>query len=292
MKNEIGENEYFVSVDKMGTIIFWDAKTHQFFDSIEIGNEIQNIEFHPSKTKLVVSVIQENLGLEIQSLTLSTHGIIFNETIIAYERNFSIKIVYHPTFPYILLIRYKLNQIYSIYLWNYEYSESGNNFQYSLFERVELPFLLNFGFEILDQFIYIYYLPFRILENGDFECLGKGISQYYIIRMGLTNNKFYMKENELLYCGARKTIYDYIRVKNKIIYLVDGCKIIEQNGASTRIIYQCNDDLISKITLKNNFIIFLEKNTFKKIDLENLEKIYVEEIVECSQVPNDFYILN
>ena len=116
----VENKKYFVSVDKMGTIIFWDAKTHQFFDSIEIGNEIQNIEFHPSKTKLVVSVIQENLGLEIQSLTLSTHGIIFNETIIAYERNFSIKIVYHPTFPYILLIRYKLNQIYSIYLWNYD----------------------------------------------------------------------------------------------------------------------------------------------------------------------------
>jgi WD40 repeat protein len=99
MKSESGENEYFISVDKKGTIIFWDTKTYKFIDSIEIGNEIQNIEFHPSKTKLVVSLIKENLGLEIQSLTLTTHGIIFNETIIGYEPEFLIEIVYHPTLP-------------------------------------------------------------------------------------------------------------------------------------------------------------------------------------------------
>lgn len=44
--SNLGENGYFVSVDKRGKIIFWDAKTHKYMGSIEIDSEIQNIEFH------------------------------------------------------------------------------------------------------------------------------------------------------------------------------------------------------------------------------------------------------
>jgi hypothetical protein len=290
--HNLGENGYFVSVDKRGKIIFWDAKTHKYMDCIEIDSEIQNIEFHPSESKMAVSVIRENLGLEIQSLILTNNGIIFNETIIGYEPEFLIEIVYHPILPYMLLIRYKNNQIYSIYLWKYEESESINNFQYSAFERVEMPFIVNFGIEQLDHFIYIYYLPFRILDNGDFEFLGKGVSYYYIIKMGLANNQFYMKENELLlYSGGGRLVLDYIRIQHKIIYLVDGYKIIQQDGANVRIIYQNRGALISQLTLRKNFIIFLEDRVFKKIDIETLELVKVGEIVNCCKVPSDFYVL-
>jgi hypothetical protein len=290
MKSESGENEYFVSVDKNGTIIFWDTKTYKFIDSIEIGDEIQNIEFHPSKTKLVVSLIKENLGLEIQSLTLTTHGIIFNETIIGYEPEFLIEIVYHPTLPYMFFIRYKNYKIYSIYLWKYEESDNINDFQYSAFERVELPFIVNFGIENMESFIYIYYLPFRVLDNGDFECLGKGVSYYYIIKMGIINNKFYHKEIERILYNSR-FIIDYIRVKNKIIYLVDGYKIIEQYGANMRIIYQNKGEPISKLTLRKNYIIFLEDCVFKKISIDNFELVEAEEIIDCHRIPSDFFIL-
>ena len=288
----LGENGYFVSVDKRGKIIFWDAKTHKYMDSIEIDSEIQNIEFHPSESKMAVSVIRENLGLEIQSLIFTNNGIIFNETVIGYESDFLIKIVYHPTLPHIFLIRYKNNQIYSIYLWKYEESESINDFQYSAFERVELPFIMNFGIEQLDSFIYIYYLPFRVLDNGDFECLGKGVSYYYIIKLGLANNHFYMKENELLlYSGGGRPVLDYIRIYHRIIYLMDGCKIIEQDGTNVCIIYQNRGALISQLTLRKNFIIFLENSAFKKIEIETLELVRVEEIVDCCKVPSDFCVL-
>ena len=290
--SNLGENGYFVSVDKRGKIIFWDAKTHKYMDSIEIDSEIQNIEFHPNESKMAVSVIRENLGLEIQSLIFANNGIIFNETIIGYESEFLIKIVYHPTLPHIFLIRYKNYQIYSIYLWKYEESESINDFQYSAFERVELPFIMNFGIEQLESFIYIYYLPFRILDNGDFECLGKGVSYYYIIKLGLANNHFYMKENELLlYSGGGRPVLDYIRIQHRIIYLVDECKIIQQDGTNVRIIYQNQGALISQLTLRKNFIIFLEDRVFKKIDIETLELVRVEEIVDCCKVPSDFCIL-
>ena len=290
--HNLGEMGYFISVDKKGKIIFWDTKTHKYMDSIEIDSEIQNIEFHPNESKMVVSVIRENLGLEIQSLILTNNGIIFNETIIGYEPEFLIEIVYHPTLPYMLLIRYKKYKIYSIYLWKYEESESRNDFHYSTFERVELPFIVNFGVDSLDNFIYLYYLFFRILDNGDFECLGKGMSYYYIIKMGLANNQFYMKENELLLysCGERP-ILDYIRIQHKIIYLVDGCKIIQQDGANVRIIYQNKGAPISQLTLRKNFIIFLEDCKFKKIDIESLESVKVEEIVNCCKVPSDFCVL-
>lgn len=290
--SNLGENGYFVSVDKRGKIIFWDAKTHKYMDSIEIDSEIQNIEFHPSESKMAVSVIRENLGLEIQSLIFANNGIIFNETVIGNEPEFLIEIVYHPTLPHIFLIRYKNYQIYSIYLWKYEESESINDFQYSAFERVELPFIMNFGIEQLESFIYIYYLPFRILDNGDFECLGKGVSYYYIIKLRLANNHFYMKENELLlYSGGGRLVLNYIRIQHKIIYLVDECKIIEQDGTNVRIIYQNKVALISQLTLRKNFIIFLEDSIFKKIDIETLELVRVEEIVDCCKVPSDFCIL-
>jgi hypothetical protein len=143
---------------------------------------------------------------------------------------------------------------------------------------------MNFGSEI-------YYLPLRILDNGDFECLGKGLS-YYIIKMGLTNNLFYTKKNQLLlYSGEERPVLEYIRIQHKIIYLVDGCKIIEQDGSNLRIIYQNKGALISQLTLRKNFIIFLEDSVFKKIDIETLELVRVEEIVDCCEIPSDFCVL-
>jgi hypothetical protein len=150
---------------------------------------------------------------------------------------------------------------------------------------------MNFGLEYMDNFIYIYYLPFRILENGDFECLGKGISYYYILKMGISNNTFYMKENQKILYYGRRQVFDYVRVNHKIIYLVDGYKIIMQDGANIRIIYENNEQPISELTYKNNYIIFLENHVFKKIDLENVGYDKIEEISDCQNVPNDFCIL-
>jgi hypothetical protein len=280
-----------VSVDKKGKIIFWDSKKQKYIDCIEIENEIQNIEFHPTESRMVVSLIRENLGLEIQSILLKNNGIEFNQTLIAYEPDFLIEIVYHPILPYVLLIRHKNYQIYSIYLWKYNETTSGDEFEYSAFERVELPFIMNSGIEYFDNFIYMYYLPFRILEDGDFECLGKGISYYYILKMGMLNNKFYQKENEKILYNGRRQFFDYVRVNHKIIYLVDGYKIIEQDGANTRILYENNGEAILQLTYKNNHIIFLEKHVFKKIDLENYRSDNVEEIIDIRKPPSDFCVL-
>lgn len=280
-----------VSVDKKGKIIFWDAKKHKNIDCIKIENKLENIEFHPTESRMTVSLIRENLGLEIQSILLKNNGIEFNQTLIAYEPEFLIEIVYHPTLPYVLLIRYKNYQIYSIYLWKYNQTTNGDEFEYSAFERVELPFIMNSGIEYFENFIYMYYLPFRILENGDFECLGKGVFNYYILRMKIVNNKFHQKENERILYYGRRQVFDYVRVNHKIIYLVDGYKIIEQEGTNTRILYENNGEAISKLKYKNNHIIFLENHVFKKIDIENYGSDNVEEIIDIQKAPSDFCIL-
>jgi len=279
----------YVSVDKKGKIIFMDPKKYKYIDCIEIESEIENIEFHPTESRMIVSLIRENLGIEIQSIFLKKNGIDFNQTLIAYEPEFLLKIIYHPTLPYVLIIRHKNNQIYSVYLWNYNQTIDGDEFEYSDFERVEFPFIINFGIDYIDNFIYIYNLPFKILENGDFECLGKGISYYYILKMGILNNKFYLKENERLLYNNCRQIFDYIRINHKIIYLVDGYKIIEQDGGNIRIIYENHGEPISKLTLKNNHIIFLENYLFKKIDLDKLDSI--EEIIDCTKILSDYCVL-
>jgi hypothetical protein len=281
----------FVSVDKKGKIIFWDEKTRKYIDCIEIESELQNIEFHPTESRMIVSLIRENLGLEFQSIYLKKDGINFNQTLLPYELDFLIEIVYHPTLPYILLIRYKNYQIYSIYLWKYNEVNSTNYLEYSAFERLEFPFIMNFSMGYIDNFIYMYNLPFRILENGDFECLGKGISYYYILHMGMKNNKFYQKENEKLLYSGQQQVFDYIRINQKIIYLVNGYKIIEQDGANTRIIYENDKQPISQLIYKNNYIIFLENHIFKKIDINNFGINNIEEIFDCQKVPNDFCVL-
>jgi len=284
-------NNNIVSVDKTGKIIFWDSKKYKFIDCIEIESKLENIEFHPTESRMIVSLIRENLGLEFQSIHLKKNGIDFNQTLLAYEPEFLVKIVYHPSLPYVLLIRHKNYQIYSIYLWKYNEKNNNGEFEYSLFERIELPFIMNSGIEYFENFIYMYYLPFKILENGDFECLGKGVFNYYILKMKIKNNKFYQKENERILYNGRKQVFDYVRVNNKIIYLVDGYKIIEQDGANSRIIYENNQQPISKLTYKDDYIIFLENIVFKKININNFGMYNVEEIINIQKSPNDFCVL-
>jgi hypothetical protein len=287
----IMNNESFVSVDKKGKIIFWDSKKYKYIDCIEIESKLENIEFHPTESRMIVSLIRENLGLEFQYLHLKKNRIEFNQTLIAHEPDFLVEIVYHPTLPYVLLIRYKNYQIYSIYLWKYNDTTGGSELEYSSFERIELPFIMNSGIDYYDNFIYMYYLPFKILENGDFECLGKGVFNYYILKMKIKNNKFYQKENERILYNEGKQVFDYVRVNHKIIYLVDGYKIIEQDGANSRIIYENNQQPISELTYKDNYIIFLENIVFKKININNFGIYNVEEIINIQKPPSDFCVL-
>ena len=69
--------------------MFWDSHSNKYIDQIDIGSKIEHLEFHPNKSRMVVSTITD-AGLEIQSLIFSTGGIVVNETVVGYDKDYDI----------------------------------------------------------------------------------------------------------------------------------------------------------------------------------------------------------
>jgi hypothetical protein len=255
-----------VSATRKGTIMFWDAYSNRYIDRIDIGSKIEHMEFHPNKSRIVISTITD-AGLEIQSLIFSTGGIVVNETLVGYDKDYEIKLVYHPTLPHIYIIRSSQN-IISVYLWKYEelYDET-DPFAFSEFERIDLPTIINFSINSVETYMYTYHTPFNIMENGDFECLCKGLHNYSIVRMEIRNARFFVKEVEILLYACRE-VNDYLRVGTKIYYIENKTNIIEQHGMTTTVLYVSQDATISKFELRRGNLIFLEGDLFKRIDLD------------------------
>jgi hypothetical protein len=242
-----------VSATRKGTVMFWDANSNKYIDRINISGKIEHLEFHPNKSRMVVSTIN-GTGLEIQSLIFSSGGIIVNETVIGYNEKYEIKLVYHPTLPHIYIIRSSQN-IISVYLWKYELYDETDPFAFSEFERIDLPTMEE-----------TYHTPFNITENGDFECLCQGLHNYSIVKMDIRNFCFFVKEVEILLYPCRE-VNDYLRVGTKIYYIENKTNIIEQHGMTTTVLY-VSEDAISKFELRRGNLIFLDGDCFKRIDLD------------------------
>jgi hypothetical protein len=260
-----GLYDCIVSATQSGTVMFWDAHSNRYIDRLDFGSKIENMEFHPNKSRMVISTITD-AGLEIQSLIFSSGGIVVNETIVGYDKDYKIKLVYHPTQPHLYIIRSSQN-IISVYLWKYEelYDET-DPFAFSEFERIDLPSIINFSINSVETYMYTYHTPFRIMENGDFECLCKGLHHYSIVRMDIRNARFFVKEVEILLYPCRE-VNDYLRVGTKIYYIENQTNIIEQQGMTTTVLYVSQDATISKFELRRGNLIFLDGNLFKRIDI-------------------------
>lgn len=262
LNTRFGKIDCIISASKNGTIMFWNSDNYQYIDRINIGAEIHLLEFHSKKSSMVIGIIKDNIKLELKSMIFTEFGIKFNEIMIDYDNiEYSVKLLYNPILQDIYIIHYNnLSQIVSISIWKYEENSSE-------YEWIELSMSINLN-------IYSYNLPLNIFENGDIECLCRGLNNYSIIKLEIKNNTFYIKEEEILLYQCEKVI-DYLRSNNRIYYIIDGHNIVEQYGKITKIIYSSNGNLLSKINIKNNFIIFVEENLFKKIDLDTY---YIETI--------------
>ncbi len=104
------------------------------------------------------------------------------------------------------------------------------------------------------------------MENGEFECLCKGLHNYSIVRMDIRNARFFVKEVEILLYPCRE-VNDYLRIGTKIYYIENKKNIIEQQGMTTKVLY-VSEENISKFELRRGNLIFLEGDLFKRIDLE------------------------
>ena len=259
-----------VSATRKGTVIFWDAQSNKHIDRIDFGSEIYHMEFHPNKSRMVISKLTDDgpdAGLEIQSLIFSHGGgIIVNDTVVRYPEGYEIKLVYHPTLPHLYIIRLS-QHIISVFLWKYEeLYDNSEPFIYSEFERIDLPTIINFSINSVENYIYTYHTPFRIMENGDFECLCKGLHNYSIVSMEIRNARFIVKEVEILMYPCSE-VNDYLRVGTKIYYIDNKKNIIEQHGMTTTVLYVSQDATISKFELRRGNLIFLDGDLFKRIDI-------------------------
>ena len=259
-----GVCDCIITVTQNGTVMFWDAHSNRYIDRIDVNNKIKHLELHPNKSQMVISTINRG-GLEIQSLIFWEGGITFNETIIGYDKDYEIKLVYHPTLPHLYIIRSTKN-IISVYLWKYEeiYDEddADDRFIYSEFERIELPTIL----DSVESYIYTYHIPFKITDKGEFECLRKGLYNYSIVRMEIRNARFFVKDVEILLYPCRE-VNDYLRIGNKIYYIENCCNIIEQHGITTTVLY-VSQETVSNVEIRKGHLIFVEGNLFKRIDLD------------------------
>jgi len=254
-----------VSATRKGTVMFWDAYSNRYIDRLDFGSKIEHMEFHQNKSRMVISTISGN-NLEIQSIIFSQGGIIVNETIVGYDKNYEIKLVYHPTLPHLYIIRSSQN-IISVYLWKYEeFYDEMDPFIYSEFERIDLPSIINFSINSVENYMYAYHTPFRIMKNGNFECLCKGLHNYSIVIMEIRNTRFFVKDVEILLYPCRE-VNDYLRVGTKIYYIENKTNIIEQHGMTTTILYVSQDATISKFELRSGNLIFLDGDLFKRIDI-------------------------
>lgn len=260
-----GLYDCIVSATRKGTVMFWDAHSNRYIDRLDFGSEIYHMEFHPNKSRMVISTITD-AGLEIQSLIFSNGGIVVNETIVGYDKDYKIKLVYHPTLPHLYIIRSSQN-IISFHLWKYEelYDET-DPFAFSEFERIDLPTIINFSINSVETYMYTYHTPFRIVENGDFECLCKGLYNYSIVKMEIRNARFFVKDIEILLYPCHE-VNDYLRMGTKIYYIENKTNIIEQHGMTTTVLY-VSQDTISKFELRHGNLIFLDGDCFKRIDLD------------------------
>ena len=71
-----GLYDCIVSATQSGTVMFWDAHSNRYIDRLDFGSKIENMEFHPNKSRMVISTITD-AGLEIQSLIFCDERMIY-----------------------------------------------------------------------------------------------------------------------------------------------------------------------------------------------------------------------
>jgi hypothetical protein len=267
----IGKKDCIIAATKTGLIMFWDAHTKEYIQGLEIGVNISEIEFHPTKS-LMLTVGQYWIGRELKIWKFDSYWSIIRidiECLGDYKKLY----YFDPILPYVYT--YSSNdfkKISKIYICNYD---------------IRFPSIMN-GVE---SFIYLsnYYEPINMNKDGTFECIknDNGVNFFCKFRI----NNFEIEEIQLQpICKPDLIISDFIRIGADIYFhtnCLDYQSIYKQTEDKYNIIYKTVNK-ISKILNKNNLLLFLENEEYKCIDLDNLE---IESIFSICNFYN-FSIIN
>lgn len=249
----IGKKDCIVAATKTGLVMFWDALTMEYIQGLEIGSNICEIEFHPTKS-LMLTVGQYWIGRELKIWKFDKYWSIIRidiESLGDYKKLY----YFHPTDPDVYIFSSYNSKISKMYYCNYD---------------IQFPSLMG----RIDSFIYFndYYKPIKINDDGSFECIKQDGSMNYFCKFKISD--FEIEEIQLQpICEEISSISDFLRIGKDIYFhtnSMDYSSIYKQTGNDCKIIYRTTN-IISKILNKENLVIFFENEECKCIDLESLE---------------------
>lgn len=250
----IGKKDCIVAATKTGLVMFWDALTMEYIQGMEFGSNICEIEFHPTKSILLI-VGQKWIGRELKIWKFDKYWSItrISIEILGDDKKFY---YFHPTEPDVYIFSsYCSRKISKMYFCNYD---------------IRFPSITN----RIETCLYLdnYYTPLKINEDGSFECIKYvGVTNYFC-KFRISN--FDIEEIQLQpVCEVIPTISDFLRIGADIYFHTNSsdCQTIyKQTGDEYKIIYRTTNK-ISKLLNKKNLLIFFENEECKCVDLESLE---------------------
>ena len=266
----IGKKDCIVAATKNGLVMFWDAATMEYIQGLEIGSNICEIEFHPTKS-LMLTVGQYWIGRELKIWKFDKYWSIARISIevLGDDKKFY---YFHPTEQKVYIFSSTHSRkISKMYICNYD---------------IQFPSIMNRP----QSFLYLndYYEPLKINEDGTFECIKKVDDVNYFCKFRVSN--FEIEDIQLQpVCEVSLTILDFLRIGEDIYFHTNSsdCQTIcKQTGNDYKIIYKTTNK-ISKIFNKKDLLIFFENNECKCIDLDSHDI----DGISIREAPVDFCVI-
>jgi hypothetical protein len=267
----IGKKDCIVSATKTGLVMFWDANTMEYIQGMEFGSNISDIEFHPTKSILLI-VGKKWIGRELKIWKFDKYWSIirFSIEILGDDKKFY---YFHPTEPDVYIFSSSCSRkISKMYFCNYD---------------IRFPSIMN----RIQSFLYFddkHYTPLKINEDGSFECIKYDGTANYYCKFRIFN--FEIEEIQLrTVLEANLVILDFLRIGTDIYFYTncsDDTTIYKQTGDEYKIIYKTINK-ISKLFNKKNFLVFFENKECKCIDLQSFEI----DRISIGETPVDFCVM-
>ena len=195
----IGKKDCIIAATKTGLIMFWDALTKEYIQGLEIGSNICEIEFHPTKS-IMLTVGQYWIGRELKIWKFDKYWSIIRidiESLGDYKKLY----YFHPTNP-------------DVYIFSSPYSRKISK-MYVCDYDIRFPSILNRP----QSFLYLndYYEPLKINKDGSFECIKHDGATNYFCKFRVSN--FEIEEIQLQpICEAISSISDFLRIGEDIYF--------------------------------------------------------------------------
>jgi len=266
---------------KWGKILFLDTITMDHIEYIDIGGStLSDIEFHPTKS-IMLAVNDSVYGKKLKILRFDLDRSEFTVAIEFLGPGKKL-FFFHPIQPeiYIFTSNYSYNPYHwklgMVYFCNYQSQSLGFS-------------------NVIHSYLYLnnLYTPLKIRDNGTFDCIKYENSANHFYNFQIDHDEIVeLKIQPVLEDSGIEiciNVWDFLRRGDDIYFYTSqkgDTRIYKQSGNEFKLIYSSINNLF-KFYCKNDFIIFMENNILKVLDLN--DNLLIDEFcVENSAV--DFLV--